>query len=127
MEKGGSVDQTTTTAAKSYKRKRKAVIVIASGAQQFEKLSFSLSIPRINMKLCLPSEDSNVESNANGEKGDSEANDNHCLELLLEGLVAECIWPKVSGEMGGHVSGELSSLFHCSYNICTETYTHFFP
>ena len=39
------------TTDKSYKRKRKAVIVIASGAQQFEKLSFSLSIPRINMKL----------------------------------------------------------------------------
>lgn len=93
---------------KSYKRKRKAVIVIASGAQKFEKLSFSLSIPRINMKVCLPPSETADDTNVgNYEGGDSVAN-RHCLELLLEGLVAECIWPKNKmGEMGGHVQGSI--------------------
>eukprot|EP00984_Skeletonema_dohrnii_P031853 scaffold24896_cov189-Skeletonema_dohrnii-CCMP3373.AAC.8 len=81
---------------KAYKRKRKAVIVIASGAQKFEKLSFSLSISRVNVKLFLPSH-SSIESNS------LNTFDRHCVELLVEGLVAECIWPKVSGEIGGHV------------------------
>lgn len=69
---------------KSYKAKRKAVIVIASGAQKFERLSFSLSVPRVNMKLCFPNEDGD-----GGERAPSDENFHHCLELLLEGLVAE--------------------------------------
>ena len=81
---------------KAYKRKRKAVIVVASGAQKFEKLSFSFSVSRINMKLFLP-------SHSSLKRGGLDTADRHCLELLLEGLVAECIWPKVDGEIGGHV------------------------
>ena len=89
---------------KSYKRKRKAVIVVASGAQKFEKLSFSFSLPRLNMKLFL--------HDAKTEVADSKSSNYHCLELLLEGLVAECIWPKdISGEMGGHVQGSIK-YFH---------------
>ena len=75
-----------------YKRKRKAVIVIASGAQKFEKLSFSLTLPRIAMKLCLPSEDDDTQTGLDED-------DSFCLELLLEGMKAESIWPKSDGEM----------------------------
>ena len=81
---------------KEYKRKRKAVIVIANGAQKFEKVSFSLSISRVNMKLFLPSHRSIGSTSL-------KSLDRHCVELLVEGLVAECIWPQVSGQMGGHV------------------------
>ena len=81
---------------KVYKRKRKAVIVIASGAQKFEKLSFSFGLSRVNMKLFLPSHTSTHTI----RESDKER---HCLELLVEGLVAECIWPKVTGEIGGHL------------------------
>jgi len=108
VKMGTSKDEGKDT--KSYKRKRKAVIVVASGAQKFEKLSFSLSIPRINMKLCLPSDENESKTGLNPldeDIVDSES-DHHCLELLLEGLVAECIWPKnQSGEMGGHVQGSI--------------------
>jgi hypothetical protein len=96
--------------AESYERKRKAVIVIASGAQKFEKLSFSLSIPRINIKLHLPPSRtaSGDEPRSSGKDGAESEVNHHCLELFLEGLVAECIWPKNSaGEMGGHVQGSI--------------------
>ncbi|KAL7553767.1 hypothetical protein ACHAWF_017089 [Thalassiosira exigua] len=92
---------------KSYKRKRKAVIVVASGAQKFEKLSFSLSIPRINMKLCLPKESEKDSHSVGDDKADPDAI-YHCLELLLEGFVVESIWPKNRmGDMGGHVQGSI--------------------
>ena len=98
-------------AAGSYERKRKAVIVIASGAQKFEKLSFSLSIPRVNVKLHLPPDNAasdNEPMSSAKNSAESEAEDYHCLEILLEGVVAECIWPKNSlGEMGGHVQGSI--------------------
>ncbi|EJK75579.1 hypothetical protein THAOC_02693, partial [Thalassiosira oceanica] len=83
-----------------YKRKRKAVIVIASGAQKFERLSFSLTLPRIAMKLCLPSEDDDTQS--------LDEDDSFCLELLLEGMKAESIWPKSDGDIGGHIQGSLN-------------------
>lgn len=67
-----------------YKRKRKAVIVLASGAQKFEKLSFSLTLRRINAKLFLP-------------RGERTTN-LHCLEILTEGILMECIWPKPTGK-----------------------------
>ena len=93
-----------------YKRKRKAVIVIASGAQKFEKLSFSLTLPRIAMKLCLPSEDDDTQS--------LDEDDSFCLELLLEGIKAESIWPKSDGDIGGHIQGSLNyiHLFESVYH-----------
>ena len=84
--------------AGSYARKRKAVIVIASGAQKFEKLGFSLSLPRIHMQLRLPSKQVTAESESSY----------HSLELLLTGLNFACIWPKnPAGDMGGHVQGSI--------------------
>ena len=95
--------------AKSYERKRKAVIVIASGAQKFENLSWSLSLPRIKMKLRLPSK----QLTPNDRKVGAESESNyHSLELLLTGLEFACIWPKnPAGEMGGHVQGSIK-YFH---------------
>ena len=80
------IEDKQNDASSIYKRKRKAVIVLASGAQKFEKLSFSLTLRRINAKLFLPREE---ESTTN----------QHCLEALVEGIVLECIWPKPNGKL----------------------------
>jgi len=117
-------DDRTPAKSKSYKPKRKAVVVIASGAQKFEKLSFSLSIPRINMKICLPHEIEMMTEPNQLDKDNGNSKNHHCLELLLEGLVAECIWPKNnSGDMGGHVQGSIKyfhvidSVYHKGWGI----------
>lgn len=81
-----------------YKRKRKAVIVLARGAQKFEKLSFSLTLRRVNAKAFLPQKDYVKESQKCQSSGSS--SHRHCLELLAEGAVIECIWPKPSGKIG---------------------------
>lgn len=89
--------------AKSYERKRKAVIVIAWGARRFENISFSLSLPRIKMKLRLPS----LQFTSDSRKVDTES-EHRSLELLLTGLELACIWPKnPAGEMGGHIQGSI--------------------
>ena len=100
-----SASENDKQTAKSYKRKRKAVIVIAAGAKRFENISFSLSLPRIKMKLRLPSQ----QFTPNDRKVGTEAESNyHSLELLLTGLEFACIWPKnPAGEMGGHVQGSI--------------------
>ena len=84
----------TNPSTQKYKKKRRPVLVLASGAQKFENLSFSFTVQKINAKLYMPNDNDN--------------DHRHCLEFLMEGLVSECIWPKVSGEMGGHVQCSLS-------------------
>ena len=105
-------DENDLAPGKSYQRKRKAVIVIAHGAQKFEKLSFSLSINRVNVKLSLPRE-AKTEQHLLGKRYTvCSEKTHHCLELLVESLVVEAIWPKdKSGEMGGHVQAYIK-YFH---------------
>ncbi|KAL3803648.1 hypothetical protein HJC23_003702 [Cyclotella cryptica] len=91
-----------------YKRKRKAVIVLARGAQKFEKLSFSLALRRVIAKLYLPQNEHAMEKQKIVSSNTSSYR--HCLELLAEGAVIECIWPKPSGEIGGNVQCSLRYL-----------------
>lgn len=78
-----NLDNTKEEPQSKYERKRKAVIVLASGAQKFEKLSFSLTLRRVNAHLYLTR--------------DFDCNRTHCLEMLTEGIMMECIWPKPNG------------------------------
>lgn len=77
-----------------YKRKRKAVIVLASGAQKFEKLSFSFTARRINLQLFLPNDDAQMHHDISPNA----AINRHCIELMAESAMVECIWPKPNGE-----------------------------
>jgi hypothetical protein len=83
-------------AALKYKRKRKAVIVLASGAQKFEKLSFSFTMRRVNVKLFLPYDNLNSQMQ-DGESINTVTN-RHCIEMMAEGAMIECMWPKPNGK-----------------------------
>lgn len=85
-------------AAPNYKRKRKAVIVLASGAQKFEKLSFSLTMRRVNVKLFLPSSD-NFNSQMQDVESTSTVMNRYCIEIMTEGAMMECMWPKPNGKL----------------------------
>jgi hypothetical protein len=80
-----------------YKRKRKAVIVLASGAQKFEKLSFSLTLKRANVKLFLSHQNLATENDITTKTN------RHCVEMLAEGFLMECIWPKPNGAFNNFI------------------------